>query len=206
MPMHINQHTAVYIRVSSQKQDTKSQEPELRRYAAACDTPVVFYSDKFSGKSMDRPGWNRLMEAVNAGQVCRVVCWRLDRLGRSAKGLTALFEELTQRRVNLVSLKDGIDLSTPAGRMLANVLASLAQFETEVRAERVAAGQAAAKAAGKTWGGSTAGWRWKVTDDQVVAIKEMRAAGKSVAAIARVTGLSRPTVYRVMDGETVATG
>ena len=63
------------------------------------------------------------------------------RLGRTAKGLTALIDKLYQRRINLVSLRDGIDFSTTAGRMLANVLASVAQFETEVRADRVAAGQ-----------------------------------------------------------------
>jgi DNA invertase Pin-like site-specific DNA recombinase len=78
-------------------------------------------------------------------------------------------------------------------------LASVAEYETEVRAERVAAGQAVARKKGKKWGGSKKGWRWKVTDDQLSAIHEMRAAGKPVAQIARVTGLSRPTIYRVLE-------
>ena len=60
------------------------------------------------------------------------------------------------------------------------------------------AGQEAAKKKGKTWGGSKKGWRWKVTDDQITAIHEMRAAGKPIAQIARVTALSRPTIYRVL--------
>jgi DNA invertase Pin-like site-specific DNA recombinase len=62
----------------------------------------------------------------------------VDRLGRTA----ALFADLAERKVNLVSLKDGIDLNTPAGRLMAHMLASVAQYETEVRAERVIAGQA----------------------------------------------------------------
>ena len=80
----------------------------------------------------------------------------------------------------------------------ARILASVAEYETEIRAERVAAGQAAARRRGKTWGGSDKGWRWKVSDDQVAAIHEMKSAGKPIAQIARVTGLSRPTIYRVL--------
>lgn len=189
-------HVAIYARVSSKAQDTKSQEPDLKRYASGVGgADVAWYADTFTGKSMDRPGWNRLMDDVRAGRVSRVVCWRLDRLGRTARGLTALFDELTERRVGLVSLKDGIDLATPAGRMIANVLASIAQFETEVRAERVRAGQAAARAEGRTWGGSKAGRMVKVTAEQVTTIRRMKAEGAKVAAIARATGLTRPTVY-----------
>ena len=95
---------------------------------------------------------DKLVQAVRSGKVSRIVVWRLDRLGRTAKGLTALFAELLERRVNLVSLRDSIDLKTAAGRLMANVLASVAQYEMEVRAERVRAGQAVARANGKTWG------------------------------------------------------
>ena len=124
-----------------------------------------------------------------------MVVWRLDRLGRTAKGLTALFAELLERRVNLVSLRDGIDLNTAAGRLMANVLASVAQYETEVRAERVRAGQAIARAAGKTWGGSKPGRMLHVTADQVRTIRRMKHEGERITAIARATRQSRPTVY-----------
>jgi DNA invertase Pin-like site-specific DNA recombinase len=188
-------HIAIYVRVSSKQQDAASQKPDLERWAAAQEVPAKWYADTFTGKSMDRPGWNRLMDAVRAGKVSAVVCWRLDRLGRTAKGLTALFAELNERKVNLVSMKDGIDLNTPAGRLMANMLASIAQYETEVRAERVLAGQAAARASGVTWGGSEKGRRLKVTDEQVAVIRRMKAEGEAVAAIARATSLTRPTVY-----------
>jgi DNA invertase Pin-like site-specific DNA recombinase len=188
-------HIAIYLRVSSQKQDTVSQESELKRWAAAHRGSIVWYRDKFTGKTTDRPGWNRLDKAMQQGQVSKVVVWRLDRLGRTAKGLTALFDELYQRKINLVSLRDGIDLSTAAGRMLANVLASIARFETEVRAERVAAGQAAARARGIVWGGSEKGRMIKVTPEQVAMIRRMKAEGTKITAIARTIGLSRPTIY-----------
>src|SRR6476659_5109154 len=132
-------HVAIYVRVSSRRQDHRSQLPDLERWAAAQGEQVVYYRDKFTGKTMDRPGWSKLQAAIERGEVATVVCWRLDRLGRTAKGLTALFEDLQQHGINLVSLREGIDLSTPAGRMLANMLASVAQFETECRAERVLA-------------------------------------------------------------------
>ena len=100
--------------------------------------------------------------------------------------------------MDLVSLKDGFSLASPAGRLHARILASVAEYETEVRAERIAAGQAVARRKGKRWGGSKKGWRWKVSNEQTTAIHEMQAAGKPIAHIARVTGLSRPTVYRVL--------
>ena len=194
----MSKHLAIYARVSSKQQDTKSQEPDLKRWAEAQDVPVRFYFDRFSGKTMNRPGWNKLQDAIRLGKVSAVVVWRLDRLGRTAKGLTALFDELQRSKVNLVSLKDGLDLSTPAGRLMANVLASVAQYETEVRGERIAAGIAVAKANGKTWGGSVAGMRKKVTPIQEKIIRRMKAEGEAVAAIARAVSLSRPTIYSVL--------
>jgi DNA invertase Pin-like site-specific DNA recombinase len=189
---------ALYCRVSSKKQDAKSQLPDLKRWEKSRDGEARWYQDEFTGTTMDRPNWNRLMADVRIGDVENVVVWRLDRLGRTARGLTALFDELQQRGVGLVSLKDGLDLSTPAGRLMANVLASVAQFETEVRAERILAGQRAARAQGKRWGGSKKGARRKVTCEQVDVIRAMSHDEKAVSAIARATGLSRPTIYSVL--------
>ncbi len=190
--------TAIYLRVSSKQQDHASQMPDLERWAAAHDGEVVWYKDKFTGKTMDRPGMERLLTDLRAGKVERIVVWRLDRLGRTTRGLCQLFDELAERKVDLVSMKDGFSLASPAGRLHARILASVAEYETEVRAERVAAGQAVARRKGKRWGGSKPGWRWKVSDDQMTAIREMKTAGRKVTHIARVTGLSRPTVYRVL--------
>jgi len=191
--------TAVYLRVSSSKQDTASQLPDLERYVAAHGLEATTYRDSASGKTMTRPGFERLMAAVRMGKVKTVIVWRLDRLGRTASGLTALFDELRAAHVNLVSIRDGLDLETPAGRLMANVLASVAAYETEVRAERIHAGLEVARANGVRLG-RPAGvhTRVKVTDEQAAQIPALKAAGETVAAIARATGLSRPTVYAVL--------
>jgi DNA invertase Pin-like site-specific DNA recombinase len=191
-------HSTIYVRVSSKQQDHASQLPDLERWAAAHDGQVQWFKDKFTGKSMTRPGMDRLLADLRAGKVERIVVWRLDRLGRTTRGLCQLFDELTERKVDLVSLRDGFSLASPAGRLHARILASVAEYEGEVRAERVAAGQAVARRRGKRWGGSKPGWRWKVSDEQMAAIHEMKAAGRKVAHIAKVTGLSRPTIYRVL--------
>lgn len=197
---YMSKHIAIYVRVSSKQQDAASQLPDLKRWADAhADLPIHWYRDKFTGKTMDRPGWSKLQRDIDAGKVEKVVVWRLDRLGRTAKGLTALFDDLPRKRVGLVSLKDGLDLATPAGRLMANVLASVAQYETEVRAERVLAGQAKAKAEGKTWGGSEPGRLVSITKEQVAAILRMHHEGEAIARIARACGVSRPTVYRVIE-------
>ena len=152
----MKQHIAIYIRVSSKKQDTRSQTPDLRRWieAYADVMPVKWYKEKFTGKTMDRPAWKRVDADMASGKVAKLVVWRMDRLGRTAAGLTALFEDLQHRKIGFESIRDGVNLATPAGRLMANVRASVAAYENEVRSERVLAGRAAARAAGKTWGGS----------------------------------------------------
>jgi DNA invertase Pin-like site-specific DNA recombinase len=192
----------IYLRVSKGRgQDTASQEPDLNRWAAGQAEPVAWYRDKWTGKTMDRPGMTKLLADVASGQLRTIVVWRLDRLGRTAKGLVTLFEDLQARKVNLVSLKDGLDLSTPAGRLMANVLASVAAYETEVRAERIHAGLEVARSEGRHLGrpkGSGKGVRAKVTPEQETTIQRMKAEGYGVAAMGRATGLSRPTVYSVL--------
>lgn len=202
--MENRKHTAVYVRVSTASQDHASQLPDLERWTQAHDGPVVWYRDKFTGKTMDRPAMAKLTLALHRGEVARIVVWRLDRLGRTAKGLCELFDDLRARQVDLVSLRDGFSLASPAGRLHARILASVAEYETEVRAERVRAGQTAAKARGKRWGGSEKGRLLKVTPEQVEAISTMVAQGHEITRIARITGLSRPTVYRVLENEKLA--
>ena len=188
----MDRFVAVYVRVSSRRQDTRSQEPDLHRWVDAyADAPVVWYRDKFTGKTMDRPGWRRLEADMVAGKVSKIVVWRLDRLGRTAAGLTALMEDLQRRHVGFEALRDKIDLSTAAGRLMANVLASVAAYEKEVRSERIRAGQAVARANGKRWGGSRKGRRLKVTPEQVEAIGRLKGEGAKIAAISIFLGRLR---------------
>jgi len=97
-----DKHIAVYLRVSSRNQDTRSQEPDLKRWAEVQGQPVKWYRDKFTGTTMDRPAWKKLEADLRAGRVAQIAVWRLDRLGRTARGLTALFDELQCRQIGLV--------------------------------------------------------------------------------------------------------
>lgn len=196
----MSKKTAIYVRVSTKDQSHASQLPDLERWAGAHDGEVEWFKDSFTGKTMSRPGMDKLMTSLYAGEMERIVVWRLDRLGRTTKGLCELFEELQARKVDLVSLRDGFSLSSPAGRLHARILASVAEYETEIRTERVRAGQVVARKKGKQWGGSKKGWRWKVTVEQAALIRELRQAGKTVTSIARSTGLSRPTIYSTITG------
>jgi DNA invertase Pin-like site-specific DNA recombinase len=194
----MDKHVAIYLRVSSKSQDTASQESELKLWAEAQTQPVRFYRDAFTGKSMDRPGFARLERESAAGNVSTIAVWRIDRLGRTAKGLTALFDDLYQRKVNLISLRDSLDLSTPAGRLMANVLASVAAYETEVRSERQMAGIAAAKARGVRFGRPKGTRKSRIPDAKRAAIIDHKAAGWKISDIASAVGLARKTVYSVL--------
>lgn len=192
---------AVYLRVSSDDQDCALQRTELKFRIAEFEEQgfeIQFFEDKFTGKTLKRPEWNKVDKLLKAGQLAAVLVWRLDRLGRTASGLTALFDELRARMVNLVSQRDGIDLSTPAGRMLAGVLASVAQYETEVRCERQLAGIAAAKSGGRTWGGSKKGRMSRRVRQQKTAVIALHNDGHSNLAIASALGLNRETVGKIV--------
>ena len=93
---------AVYVRVSSINQDTKSQEHELGKWAAGQRGEVRWYRDKFTGTTLERPGLVKLISDLRAGKVKKVVVWRLDRLGRTAKGLHEFFEELFSLKVGFL--------------------------------------------------------------------------------------------------------
>jgi len=199
------QHIAVYVRTTGKEQ---RQEPDLVAWLKehGGELPARWYRDEGIG-ARERPGWAAFEAELAAGRVARLVVWRLDRLGHTVPGLAKLFENLTRRGVGLVSVRDGLDLETPIGSMVAKVLASVAAFEKEVRKDRQADGIAAAKAAGVKWGGRKPGARYKVLPELRAAILREAAAGTPKATIARLLGLSRPTVYSVLaeaEGETEA--
>lgn len=194
-----NRYVAIYARVSSNRQDHRSQLPDLQRWADGQSLPVKMFRDKFSGKTMNRPAWDKLEADIRAGKVAKVVCWKLDRLGRTARGLLGLFDVLRQTKTDLICTNGGISgLETPEGRLLAGILAQVAEFDNEVRSERIRAGQAAAREQGKTWGGSEAGWQRKDTGAKVRAVKTMAAQGESITSIAKALKVSRQTVYNLM--------
>lgn len=197
--MTTKKHVAIYVRVSTDQQKHRSQEPDLKRWAEDQELPVVFYRDKQSGKTMNRPGWKQLEAAMRSGKVKQLVCWKLDRLGRTARELLVLFDELRARKIDLICVAGGImGLETPEGRLMAGIVAMFAEYDNEVRSERVRAGQAEARRNGVTWGGSQPGVRKKVKPEHVKAVQSLSKEGVKIAAIARTVKLSRNTIYDIL--------
>src|SRR5215470_15544634 len=141
---------AVYARVSTVDQEPENQLQEDRRYVQARGWKAVEYVDRgVSGAKDRRPALDDLVRDARRRRFDVVVCWRLDRLGRSLKHLITLLDELQALGVSFVSLNEGIDLGTPAGRLQLHILAALAEFERARIQERVRAGLARAKSQGR---------------------------------------------------------
>jgi len=197
-------YTALYLRVSSNRQETKSQKADLLAHKTASEArgeEVRIFEEKGTGTNYDRKEWQRLWNEVQTGNVARIVVWRLDRLGRLAGQTIQLLDELEKKGVAFFSIRDGFDPSTPAGRLTRNVLASVAQFETEVRSERQRAGIEAVRAANNgvcPWGGRKAGSANKGTAEKVAVVKQLREQGKAIAEISRIVGLGRQSIYRLL--------
>ncbi|OBK79297.1 recombinase family protein [Mycobacterium sp. 1274761.0] len=174
-----------YTRVSTVSQTLSQQDEAL---AAAGVTKV--FSDIMSGARDDRPGLADLLAYVREGDT--VVVWKLDRLGRNMLHVLQTVKELTERGVTLVSVTDGIDSSTPAGRMMIGVLGSLAEYERELIKERTALKRAESRTNGTKFGRPR-----KVSDsDHIATARRMKADGHTGRDIAKYLGVSRATLYR----------
>lgn len=153
------------------------------------------FSDVMSGARDDRPGLASLMDYVREGDT--VVVWKLDRLGRNMLHIVQTVKILTDRGVTLVSTLDGIDSSTPAGRMMIGVLGSLAEYERELIRERTALKRVASKNNGTKFGRPR-----KVADvEHLATARRMKADGHTGKDVAKYLGVSRGTLYRYLDDE-----
>jgi len=134
-----------YMRVSTDDQDFKLQQDALDRY------PVDFiFSDKMTGATMDRPGLKRAVKVMRPGD--KLVVWRLDRLGRSTMGVLDAVKSMEAAGIELVSMTEAIDTTTPMGRMFLTICAAFAQMERDLISERTKAGIAAHRARGGRMG------------------------------------------------------
>jgi DNA invertase Pin-like site-specific DNA recombinase len=179
-----------YARVSTGHQ---SLDQQLDALTAAVVDPKRVYSDKLSGMSTreQRPGLAALLDFAREGDAIVVV--GIDRLGRNAAEVMTTIRELGERNIVLRSLREGIDTSNATGRMVAGVLASLAELELEIGRERRAAAREARRARGQSIG------RPRVLDKSKAALAQrMNANGKSARTIADILGVSRATVYRAL--------
>lgn len=141
---------AIYARVSTDTQDVDKQVQELKNIALLQNYMVFdVYSDVVSGTKDSRPELNRMMFDMRKGCFDAIMIYKLDRLGRSLKHLITICEELHNKGVDLIVTSQGIDTSTSTGKLLFNILGSVAQFERELISERTKLGQRKAKNIGK---------------------------------------------------------
>jgi DNA invertase Pin-like site-specific DNA recombinase len=144
---------AIYARVSTAEQTCENQLLELRRYVEVRGWTAKEYVDEgVSGAKDRRPALDQLLADAKRRRFDVLVCWRLDRLGRSLKHLITLLDDLQALGVAFVSLAEGIDATTPAGKLQMHILGAIAEFERERIRERVLAGLRRARAQGRRLG------------------------------------------------------
>jgi DNA invertase Pin-like site-specific DNA recombinase len=179
-----------YARVSTEDQNLNLQLDALK--GAGC---YQVCTDQISGTAKHRPGLEDAFKYLRPGDT--LVVWKLDRLGRTMKGLVDLVEDLKAKNIQFKSLTDGIDTSTASGRFFFHVMAAMAQMERELIKERTKAGLAAAKLRGRTGG------RKKVMDaSKLEAAKVLLDAGTPVTEVAKHLGIGRATLYRALHSAT----
>ena len=177
-----------YARVSKgDDQSTAAQRRALKD--AGCDR---LFEEAASGGRWDRPQLHRMLDHLRPNDI--VVVWKLDRLSRSLKDLLHILEKLEAAGAGFRSLTESIDTTTPAGRMMMQMVGSFAEFERAMIRERTSAGLAEARAAGRI-----GGRRAKLTPRQRTDVVENVLSGrKSAAEMARIFGVSQPTVSRIV--------
>ena len=181
-----------YARVSSKEQKLDLQLDALRQ--EQCE---VIFSEKISS-GRDRPELDNALSHLREGDT--FVVWRLDRVGRSLKELVNIVATLQERKVNFKSLTDGIDTTTPIGRLQFGLFASLSQYEKELVRERTMAGLEAAKKRGKM-GGRPKGLTEEAKRKAKLAKKLYQDHDLTVKEICQATQLSKATLYRYLKAE-----
>jgi putative DNA-invertase from lambdoid prophage Rac len=194
----LGQRAAIYGRVSTQDQSCERQERDLAAFAARAGYEVVgIFKETGSGVRVDRAERRKVMALAQARRIDAVLVTELSRWGRGTLDLLHTLKELEGRRVSVIAMSGlAFDLSTPHGRMMATILAGLAEFERELIQERIRSGLAAAKARGQRLG------RWPgqrpKSDRLAPKVLALVAQGRSYRLIGRELGLSKNTVADIV--------
>ena len=174
-----------YIRTSK-----KDQNPELQRRDLLAFGCEKIFEEQISSRKEDRPELKAAMDYCREGD--EMVVWKLDRFGRSLRELIDLVNELRKRGVELVSLRESIDTTTPGGKLVFHVFGAVAEFERDLILERTTAGLEAAKARGRRGGRKPAMDEGKIA----LASRLMRNRETPISEVCEAVGVSRATLYR----------
>lgn len=187
----------LYARVSTSDQQTlPMQMKALREYAARRGWAITLHVRDVGSGAVERKARERLIEAARRREIDVVLVWRLDRWGRSVTDLLATMQELEHLGVGFVSLTEALDLTTPAGRAMAGLLAIFAEFEREILRERTRAGLVQARLNGKQLGRPITAGR------HATEIRRLHRAGIAKAEIARRVEIARTSVRRILSSLT----
>ena len=183
----------LYARVSTDDQQTLAmQSKAMREYAARRGWTIALQVREVNSGAVRREAREKLLEAARRREIDLVLVWRLDRWGRSVTDLLATLQELEHLGVGFISLTEALDLTTPAGRAMAGLLAIFAEFEREILRERTRAGLAHARANGKRLG------RPATAAIHAPEIRKLHLAAVSKSEIARRLNIGRTSVRRIL--------
>ena len=183
-----------YTRVSTDQQNTKAQEAELKHYVQRRGWVLKnIYTDKISGMKDMRPGLNGLMADCRKGIVDVVVVWKFDRFGRSLRHLVTALAEFESLGIDFVSATEGVDTTSPAGELVFQIFGAIAQFERSLIVERVRAGLAQAKRDGKHLGRPA---KRKLTVSEINTIRSERSRGVTLRALSKRFGATLWSVHQ----------
>jgi DNA invertase Pin-like site-specific DNA recombinase len=184
----------LYCRVSTTHQTSENQLRELRAVAERLGYEIVseFIDNGISGAKSrkDRPALDEMMKLATQRKFEMVMCWSIDRLGRSLQHLVEILNELQAMKIDLFFMQQGMDTTTPSGRMIFSVFGAIGEFERNLIRERVIAGQQRAKASGIHIGRPT-----KMNDGMRSAIQAMHQNGMSIRQIAKSCKVGIGTIY-----------
>lgn len=180
-----------YARVSSIGQSLDVQLDKLKEHG--CKDGDIF-SEKLSGTTANRPALQRCLGSLAEGDV--LVVTKLDRLARSTLDLHKILDFLQERKVGFRVLDQSIDTTTPMGKLVFGILASIAEFETALRKDRQLEGIAKAQTKGVHFGRTS-----KLTEDQIQEMRRKRVEGISVKDLEHEFGLSQPSIYRLLSSQ-----
>lgn len=187
-----------YIRVSTKEQSLDAQEDAIIRFCKARGWTIArIFSDKRSGKNIDRAGFQEMMRALDTNPygVKAVVIHKLDRIGRNLRDLIDIFEQFKKMNISIISITDSIDTTTATGKLAFHVLGALAEFERSLIIERTTAGREYAVEKG------TVKFGRKEKHVNMALVKELINRGVPISRIARDMHISRGTLYTRLEEE-----
>jgi DNA invertase Pin-like site-specific DNA recombinase len=187
---------AIYLRVSTKDQSTDAQLAELTQLVERRGWKYRVFGDKGqSGAKESRPAFDEMMREVRRGHISAICIWALDRLARSLRQLLEISQELQRLNVDLVAVKQDLDTSSPAGRLVYGVLSCVAEFERELLRERVRSGLAQARRNGRRLGRPPLR---KFDEHDVAQIRNLRKRGASIRGLAIRFGTTQYVVGKII--------